>query len=266
MHRLRIFVAGIAVGGLVVGLWAVSGSWGAVSAQAGRRGVNLPGRSVDAPFSDAILAGDTLYLSGRLGLENGQVPDDPQQEARNILDQIQGVLAEAGMTMDAWGNYIIKEFASIRHAPVAFITAKENRNVRKVVNLAQNVFKQSRERVGTGLLNRVVREAILRNRPTVCKNKVPKIYYATQVASQPPTLVMKCNDPTLFTNSWKRYLLGVLQDELPFSEVPIKLYLRAKTDDEHRYPNQHAGDEVPVDLSESEQPESGLAEEAVENS
>ena len=100
MHRLRIFVAGIAVGGLVVGLWAVSGSWGAVSAQAGRRGVNLPGRSVDAPFSDAILAGDTLYLSGRLGLENGQVPDDPQQEARNILDQIQGVLAEAGMTMD----------------------------------------------------------------------------------------------------------------------------------------------------------------------
>ena len=173
---------------------------------------------------------------------------------------------EAGMTMDAWGNYILKEFASIRHAPVAFITAKENRNVRKVVNLAQNVFKQSRERVGTGLLNRVVREAILRNRPTVCKNKVPKIYYATQVASQPPTIVMKCNDPTLFTNSWKRYLLGVLQEELPFSEVPIKLYLRAKTDDEHRYPNQYAGDEMPNDLTEIEQPESGLAEEAIENS
>jgi GTP-binding protein len=173
---------------------------------------------------------------------------------------------EAGMTMDAWGNYIIKEFASIRHAPVAFITAKENRNVRKVVNLAQNIFKQSRERVGTGLLNRVLQGAILRNRPTVCRNKVPKIYYATQVASQPPTLVLKCNDPTLFTNSWKRYLLGVLQDALPFSEVPIKLYLRAKTDDEHRYPTEFSASDITDDDSIGDQPQSDLAEKSVENS
>ena len=100
MSASRIFAAGVTVGGLVVGLWATAGTWGAVSAQAGRRAVNLPGRSVQAPFSDAILAGDTLYLAGRLGLENGQVPDDPQQEARNVLDQIQAVLAEADMTMD----------------------------------------------------------------------------------------------------------------------------------------------------------------------
>ena len=71
-----------------------------MSAQTERRAVNLPGRSVEAPFSDAILAGDTLYLSGRLGLENGQLPADPQQEARNVLDQIQAVLEQAGMTMD----------------------------------------------------------------------------------------------------------------------------------------------------------------------
>ena len=139
--------------------------------------------------------------------------------------------------MDRWGNYILEEFASIRHAPVAFVTAKDRRNIKKVINLAQNMFKQSRERVGTGLLNRVVQAAIVRNRPTVHRNKVPKIYYATQVASQPPTIVMKCNDPDLFSNSWKRYLLGVLQEELPFSEVPIKLYLRAKTEEDDRYPN-----------------------------
>lgn len=100
MSASRMFAAGVMVGGLVVGLWASAGPWGAVSAQGERRAVNLPGRSVQAPFSDAILAGDTLYLAGRLGLENGQVPDDPQQEARNVLDQIQAVLAEAGMTMD----------------------------------------------------------------------------------------------------------------------------------------------------------------------
>ena len=94
MRPVHKFGLGLVLGGLVVGVVA------STSAQPERQAINLPGRSVDAPFSDAILAGDTLYVAGRLGLENGQVPDDPQQEARNALDQIQAVLAEAGMTMN----------------------------------------------------------------------------------------------------------------------------------------------------------------------
>lgn len=144
---------------------------------------------------------------------------------------------EAGMTIESWGDYLVKEFASIRHAPVAFVTAIENRNTRKLINLAQSVYKQSLTRVSTGRLNRVIRDAILKNRPPVRKSRIPKIYYAVQVATQPPTIVLKCNDPTLFDNSWKRYLLGVLQEELPFPEVPIKLYMRAKTAEEERFPN-----------------------------
>ncbi len=53
-----------------------------------------------APFSGAVLTGDTLYLSGMLGLENGQVPSDPQQEARNVLNAVQATLEEADMSMD----------------------------------------------------------------------------------------------------------------------------------------------------------------------
>ncbi|MDA0285102.1 MAG: ribosome biogenesis GTPase Der, partial [Planctomycetota bacterium] len=143
----------------------------------------------------------------------------------------------AGMTIQSWSDYLVREFASIRHAPVAFVTATESRNVRKLINLAQAVYKQSITRVGTGRLNRVVREAILKNRPPMRKSRIPKIYYAVQVGTQPPTIVLKCNDPMLFDNSWKRYLLGVLQEELPFSEVPIKLYMRAKTAEEERFPN-----------------------------
>ena len=52
------------------------------------------------PFSGAVRTGNTLYLSGMLGLVNGQVPDDPQVEARILLDSIKSTLEAADMTMD----------------------------------------------------------------------------------------------------------------------------------------------------------------------
>ena len=52
------------------------------------------------PFSGAVLAGETLYLSGVIGHVNGKVPEDPADEARVALDAIKGTLKQAGMTMD----------------------------------------------------------------------------------------------------------------------------------------------------------------------
>ena len=67
-----------------------------------RRVINLPGRTVTAPFSDAVLSGRTLYLAGRLGLDprTGRPPDSIEDEARLALDGLQAALAEAGMTLD----------------------------------------------------------------------------------------------------------------------------------------------------------------------
>ena len=67
-----------------------------------RRYINLPGRPEGLPFSDAVLIGDTLYISGRIGFVPGttQVPPEPEQEARNLLDGFQAVLQQAGMNLD----------------------------------------------------------------------------------------------------------------------------------------------------------------------
>jgi GTP-binding protein len=132
------------------------------------------------------------------------------------------------MTTEAWSEYLLQTFPTMRYVPVAFLTAKEGRNVRKLVNLAQNLFKQSHIRVPTGRLNRIVRAAILANQPPLRKSRRAKIYYATQVSTEPPTIVLKCNDPVLLDDGWKRYLLGVLHEELPYPEIPIRLYFRQR--------------------------------------
>lgn len=67
-----------------------------------RRYINLPNRPVQAPFSDGVLVGQTLYIAGRIGIDpkSGKPPDDLEQEIHILLDGYKSVLAEAGMTMD----------------------------------------------------------------------------------------------------------------------------------------------------------------------
>lgn len=67
-----------------------------------QRYINLPGKNAQLPFSDGVLASDTMYLAGRLGLDpqTGKVPEDVESEVRLILDGMKGTLAAAGMTMD----------------------------------------------------------------------------------------------------------------------------------------------------------------------
>jgi len=87
-----LFLAGLAAGSVTFG----------VKAAPVRKYINLPGRAVAAPFSDAVLVGDTLYLAGRIGFLPGTrtVPATAEEEARLVLDQFKTVLAQADMTMD----------------------------------------------------------------------------------------------------------------------------------------------------------------------
>jgi len=67
-----------------------------------RRYINLPNRSAGLPFSDAVLVGDTLYISGRIGLDpaTGEAPESIDAEIDLLFDGFQAVLRQAGMAMD----------------------------------------------------------------------------------------------------------------------------------------------------------------------
>ena len=71
-------------------------------AKAIRRHIDLPSRKAPLPFSDAVLVGDTLYLSGRIGIDpgTGMAPTDVATELRLLFDGFEAVLREANMNMD----------------------------------------------------------------------------------------------------------------------------------------------------------------------
>jgi GTPase len=128
-----------------------------------------------------------------------------------------------------FADYLHKMFPSLDYLPIAFITAKDGKNVQSVLDLAQNLHKQAGLRVTTGDLNRVIKEAMFDQSPAVRQNRLPKVYYATQVSMFPPTIVLFTNGPELFDRTYQRYLLKTLRDHFRFPDVPIKLYLRAKS-------------------------------------
>jgi GTPase len=136
------------------------------------------------------------------------------------------------MPTEKFVHYLRGTFTNLDYVPIAFITAKDGKNVHRVLSLAQNLHKQAGVRVGTADLNRVLREALAKQPPPLRQNRRPKVYYATQVAAQPPTVVLITNGPELFDDTYRRYLLKTFRDQLPFPEVPIKLHLRHKHRDD----------------------------------
>jgi GTPase len=132
------------------------------------------------------------------------------------------------VTTEKFADYVKKSFPMLDYVPMAFVTAKDGKNVFRVLNLAQQLVKQARQRVTTGELNRVLRHALDANPPSQKGKRLPKIYFASQVATEPPTIIVFSNGPELFDDVYRRYLLKHFRDQLPYADVPIKLEFRSR--------------------------------------
>lgn len=96
--NFRLILTGLLIGLCIGG--AVTSSQGRQALK--RRYINLPSKNPALPFTDAVMVGDTLYLSGRLGTDpkTNQIPADVEQEIRYMLDSFKETLTAGDMTMD----------------------------------------------------------------------------------------------------------------------------------------------------------------------
>jgi len=139
-------------------------------------------------------------------------------------------------TSEDYVEYLGKALPGLSYAPITCVTAKDAKNVLITVDLARNLFKQTSTRVSTASLNRVIESAIRTYHPPSPGAVLPKIYYGTQVATCPPTIVLFVNNPDLFHEDYRRFIERRLRGELPFPEVPLRLILRAHVEDDEKKP------------------------------
>lgn len=128
-----------------------------------------------------------------------------------------------------FAEYLDQVLTGLRHAPIAVTTALEGKNVQSLLDLSSGLFKQASTQVPTGKLNKAVKiiaqeQAGGRKR----HSSNPKIYYATQVAVRPISLLLFVNRTSLFDSTYRRYLINRFGQLLGLEEVPIRLLLRPK--------------------------------------
>ncbi len=147
----------------------------------------------------------------------------------NKWDLVEGQVKQGRpVTTRTYEEYLQRETKGLDFAPVCFISAEKGTNIREAVRLGFELDQQARQRVGTGLLNRTLRQVLSTRGPSSKLGTFAKIFFCAQVSTRPPTIVMVVNNEHLFTNNYNRFLLNSLRAEAPFPEVPIKMVIKGR--------------------------------------
>eukprot|EP00440_Ansanella_granifera_P029080 gb/GFBE01031587.1/.p1 GENE.gb/GFBE01031587.1/~~gb/GFBE01031587.1/.p1 ORF type:complete len:866 (+),score=210.91 gb/GFBE01031587.1/:1-2598(+) len=113
-------------------------------------------------------------------------------------------------------------------AEIVTCSAKTGQRLTKVLEAIDKTLEAHRKRVATNVLNEVVRDCLLWRLPPAktFNSKQGRIYYATQIAAEPPQIVMFCNDPKLFGNNYRTYLENKIRQDLAWFGTPIQMEYR----------------------------------------
>lgn len=131
-------------------------------------------------------------------------------------------------TMANITKQIREQFVYLDYAPIAFVSAKENKRIDTILPLIDLVQENLTKRIKTNVLNEVILDAQLANPAKPHNGKKFKIYYASQVSSAPCTIVLFANDPELFHFSYQRYIENRLREAFGFEGVPINIIARKR--------------------------------------
>jgi GTP-binding protein len=125
-----------------------------------------------------------------------------------------------------FAEFLRRELWFLSYAPVVYTSAVQGWNVTEVLEKATWCYGQSRKRITTGVLNRVLRQIVGEHPPPSEKGRQVKIYYATQADIAPPTIVLFVNDPDLLSESYLRFLERRLREMFDWQGTPLRWVVR----------------------------------------
>ena len=132
-------------------------------------------------------------------------------------------------TMNSYTDDLRSKLRVFEWASIIYTSALTGQRITKILDASYEASVIHKKRLTTATLNAVVQEATLWKAPPAKANKKGRIYYTTQAAIRPPTFVFFCNDPKLFSDTYKRFMERQLRKNIGFDGTPIRLLWRGKS-------------------------------------
>lgn len=131
-------------------------------------------------------------------------------------------------TMVAFEEKVRAEFGYLSYAPILFVSALTRQRVDTIIPMVDRVYENTIRRIPTNILNEVIADSQITTPAPARNGKRFRIYYATQVAVQPPTFVLSCNEPKLMHFTYQRFIENTLRKAFDFEGTPIHIIARKK--------------------------------------
>jgi GTP-binding protein len=131
-------------------------------------------------------------------------------------------------TMEQYTEVIRNELKFLPYVPLLFISVKTGQRIDQVLPLALKVQEERLARLATSQLNEILQDAQELHAPSSHGGRSLRIYYGTQVRSDPPTFLLYCNDPKLAHFTYLRFLENQIRKRYAFTGTPIHLVLKAR--------------------------------------
>jgi GTPase len=124
------------------------------------------------------------------------------------------------------------------YAPVLVASAATGENVTQLFKMIDTIRRAAQQRIGTGVLNRLLRAAMGETLPPTIGNKRLKLFYATQAAGdaeraiEPPKFVLFVNQPKLLSDTYSRFIERKIREAEPYPGLPVLISTRARSESE----------------------------------
>ncbi len=141
-------------------------------------------------------------------------------------------LEKDGKTMNEFRKKLENDFSFMSYVPFVFVSAKTGLRIDKLFEMIRYVKEQNSVRIATGKLNEVLAYATQRVQPPSDKGRRLKIYYMTQVSTNPPSFVFFVNRAELFHFSYQRYLENQIRETFSLDGTPIVFKIRERDRDD----------------------------------
>ncbi|RAX51783.1 ribosome biogenesis GTPase Der [Helicobacter sp. 16-1353] len=138
---------------------------------------------------------------------------------------------------------IKRKFAYLSYAPIITASAISKRHINDIKGMILEVYENFNKRIPTSILNDTIKNATKKHPIPSDKGKMIKIYYATQIGTAPPQIVLIMNKPKALHFSYKRYLINYLRKNFEFKGSPILILPKPKNTDSTNKENDNSSDD-----------------------